>query len=75
MILTGLLPAPRKKITIEGENVAIEVAIDRLNASQGTIAKAKAVFANMGVDGVFGRSDIATITKNKNNARYRPCRR
>ncbi len=72
MILTGLLPAPRKKITIEGENVAIEVAIDRLNASQGTIAKAKAVFANMGVDGVFGRSDIATITKNKNNARYRP---
>lgn len=73
MILTGLLPAPRKKITIEGENVAIEVAIDRLNASQGTIAKAKAVFANMGVDGVFGRSDIATITKNKHNARYRPC--
>ncbi len=72
MILTGLLPAPRKKITIEGENVAIEVAIDRLNASQGTIAKAKAVFANMGVDGVFGRSDIATITKNKDNARYRP---
>ncbi len=63
MILTGLLPAPRKKITIEGENVAIEVAIDRLNASQGTIAKAKAVFANMGVDGVFGRSDIAAITK------------
>ena len=75
MILTGLLPAPRKKITIEGENDAIEVAIDRLNASQGTIAKAKAVFANMGVDGVFGRSDIATITKNKNNARYRPCNR
>ena len=51
------------KITIEDENVAIEVAIDRLNASQGTIAKAKAVFANMGVDGVFGRSDIAAITK------------
>ena len=23
----------------------------------------KAVFANVGVDGVFGRSDIATITK------------
>ena len=51
------------KVTIEDENIAIEVAIDRLNASQGTIAKAKAVFANMGVDGVFGRSDIATITK------------
>ena len=51
------------KVTIEGENVSTEVAIDRLNASQGTIAKAKAVFANMGVDGVFGRSDIAAITK------------
>lgn len=55
--------ATASKVTIEGENVAIEVAIDRLNASQGTIAKAKAVFANMGVDGVFGRSDIAAITK------------
>ena len=55
--------ATATKITIEDENVAIEVAIDRLNASQGTIAKAKAVFANMGVDGVFGRSDIAAITK------------
>ena len=51
------------KVTIEAENVAIEVAIDRLNASQTTIAKAKAVFANMGIDGVFGRSDIAAITK------------
>ena len=30
---------------------------------QATIAKAKAVFANMGADGVFGRSDIAAITK------------
>ena len=47
------------KVTIEGENIAI----DRLNASQATIAKAKAVFANMGIDGVFGRSDIAAITK------------
>ena len=75
MILTDLLAALRKRITIEDENVAIEVAIDRLNASQGTIATAKAVFANMGADGVFGRSDIAAITKNKDNARYRPCNR
>ena len=50
-------------VAIESENVAIEVAIDRLNASQGTIAKAKTVFANMGIDDVFGRSDIAAITK------------
>ena len=55
--------ATANRVTIEDENVAIEVAIDRLNASQGTIAKAKAVFANMGADGVFGRSDIAAITK------------
>ena len=54
---------PTTKVTIEDENIAIEVAIDRLNASQTTIAKAKAVFANMGIDGVFGRSDIAAITK------------
>ena len=75
--MTGLWPAQRKRIAIKGENVAIEVAIevaiDRLNASQSTIAKAKAVFANMGVDGVFGRSDIAAITKDKDNARYRSC--
>ena len=57
--MTDLLPALRKRITIEDENVAI----DQLNTSQGTIAKVKAIFANMGVDGVFGRSDIAAITK------------
>ena len=57
------------KAAIEDENVAIapnhlaiEVAIDKLNASHATIAKAKAVFANMGVDGIFGRSDISAIT-------------
>lgn len=59
------------KAAIEDENVAIapdhlaiEVAINKLNASQATIAKAKAVFANMDIDGVFGRSDIAVITNN-----------
>ena len=52
-----------ENIAIAPDHLAIEVAIDKLNASQATIAKAKAVFANMGVDGVFGRSDIATITK------------
>lgn len=52
-----------ENVAIENENVAIEVAMNQLNARQGTIAKAKAVFANMGVDGVFGRSEVATITK------------
>ena len=51
-----------EKVAIEGQKVAIAVAIDRLNANKGTIAKAKAVFENMGFDGVFGRSDIAGIT-------------
>ena len=57
------------KVTIEDENiaitsdhVAIEVAIGKLNATQATIDKANAVFANMGIDGVFGRSDVAAIT-------------
>lgn len=60
-----------KKIVIGEENVAIipdqlaiEVAIGKLNASQATIEKAKAIFANMGIDGIFGRSDIAAITNN-----------
>ena len=51
-----------ENVAIESENVAIEVAIDQLNANQGTIAKAQAVFANMGSEGVFGRSDITAIT-------------
>ena len=53
------------KVTIDDENVAIvpeNVAIEGLNVSQSTIEQAKADFANMGIDGGFGRSDIATIT-------------
>lgn len=57
------------KITIEDKNVAITpnyvaigVAIDRLNANQATIEKAKAIFTNIGTDTIFGRSDIAAIT-------------
>lgn len=56
-------------VTIEGESVAIttdyvaiEAAIDGLNASQTTIKKAKAIYKNMGTDGIFGRSDISSIT-------------
>lgn len=52
-----------KNVAIAPNHLAIEVAIEGLNASQATIAKAKAVFANMGIDGIFGRSDIASITK------------
>lgn len=44
------------------DRVAIEVAIDGLNASQATIKQAKAVYENMGIDGIFGRSDISSIT-------------
>ena len=53
-----------ENVAIAPDHLAIEVAIDKLNASRATIAKAKAVFANMGIDGVFGRSDIAVITNN-----------
>jgi len=60
---------PAEKLAIEGENVAIApdyiaigVAIEGMNASRGTIEKAKAVFDKMGLDGVFGRTDITAIT-------------
>ena len=56
------------KVAIENENVAIapdylaiEVAIDRLNTRKATIAKVKAIYAKMGTDGVFGRSEVADI--------------
>lgn len=56
-------------VTIEDENIAvttdhiaIEAAIDGLNASQATIKKVKAVYKSMGIDGIFGRSDISSIT-------------
>lgn len=56
-------------VTIEDENVAvisdyvaIEAAIDRLNASRATIKKAKTLYESMRTDGIFGRSDISSIT-------------
>ena len=49
-------------VVIDPDHVAIEVAIGKLNASQATVEKAKAVYASMGIDGIFGRSDIAAIT-------------
>ncbi len=57
------------KVAIEDENlaiapnhVAIEVAIGKLNVNQATIEKVRAVYESMGIDGVFGCSDIAAIT-------------
>ena len=52
-------------VAIEAESVTITtdyVAIDGLSASQTTIKKAKEVYKNMGTDGIFGRSDISSIT-------------
>ena len=51
-----------ENVAIGGENVAVEVAIGGLTASKKTIEKAKAVYAQMGCDGIFGRSDVAAIT-------------
>lgn len=47
-----------KKVTI---GVAIGVAIEKLDASQRTTEKIKTLYAQMGFDGIFGRSDIANI--------------
>ena len=49
-------------VAFEDENIAIEVAIDKLNASHATIKKAKTVYKSMGIDGIFGRTDISAIT-------------
>lgn len=58
---------PVAKMPVTPENIAVEVAIDvaidGLTASKNTIEKAKAVYAQMGVERVFGRSDISAITK------------
>jgi len=51
-----------EKVTIGEEKVTIGVVIDELEASDSAIEKAKAVFMNIGVDSVFGRSDVADIT-------------
>ena len=50
-----------KSVVITTEYIAIEAAIDGLNASRTTIKKAKEVY-NMRTDGIFGRSDISSIT-------------
>jgi len=44
-----------ESVAITTDYVAIEAAIDGLNASQATIKKAKEVYKNMGTDGIFGR--------------------
>ncbi len=58
---------PVEQVAVGPEKVAIGVAIDvaigKLNASQGTIDKALAVYAEMGTDRTFGRTDVALITK------------
>ena len=51
-----------ENVAIDPVYLAIEVAIEGLIASPVTIGKAKAVFASMGTDGIFGRSDIVAIT-------------
>ena len=57
---------PVTKVSIDPEKVAIGVAIDvaieRLNANKGMKKKIQAIYAQMGTDKVFGRTDIAAIT-------------
>ena len=61
-VKTGSETSAAENVAIESDHVAIEVAIERLTASSNTIRKAQAVFAKVGTDGIFGRSDIAAIT-------------
>ena len=59
--IESVLIAP-EKVAIDEKNIAIELAIEELNASQNTIRKAAAVYEKMGIDSIFGRSDIVAIT-------------
>ena len=58
----------KRKVTIGDEKVAIDVAIDGLNARQATIKKAKILFAAIGVDGIFGRNEVKTLTSSSISA-------
>ena len=51
-----------ENIAIEDEKLAIRVAIAQANASQKTIDKALELFSELGIDRIFGRTDIATAT-------------
>ena len=47
---------------IESQNPAIETAISKMNANKNTRNKAMVLFRAYGIEGVFGRNDIATLT-------------
>ena len=51
-----------EKTAIESKNQAIEAAINKMDAIKNTTNKAIALFKAYGNEGVFGRSDIATMT-------------
>lgn len=57
-----------ENVSIAPDYIAIEVAIEGMNGNSGTIKKAKAVFSQMGIDGIFGRTDIAAITRDSATA-------
>ena len=47
---------------IEPKNQAIEAAINKMSTNKNTRSKAMALFRTYGNEGIFGRSDIATVT-------------
>ena len=51
-----------EKVLIGFENLSIQNAIDRLNATKSTKEKARGLFSQMKFDGIFGRNDIMWIT-------------
>lgn len=52
----------RDNLTIEESKVAIEIAIDGLNAKQPIKNKALSVFNQMGFTEVFGRTEVSQVT-------------
>lgn len=51
-----------ENLAIDDEKLAIRVAIEQSNTTSKTIEKALLLFAELGIDSIFGRTDIAAIT-------------
>ncbi len=52
-----------EKVLITSQNLSMQMAIDSLRAKKNTKENANKLFAHMGFDGIFGRTDIMEITR------------
>ncbi len=62
LIESEKIAVDNEKVLVESENLLIRNAIDKLNATKSTKEKARILFAQMSLDGIFGRKTIMEIT-------------